>query len=382
MPGADYIAPNGIDAEPYNSQNLPVYASRTFYVQYAPVFTPPANTVEGAYIRCRYSGGRRIVTYIPDAVSGSPCDLYVVVGRVLDGGDIRVEWVSDNQTPQITTSRFEQSVEIPDDIVFEAGETAFVGVHQCGSGTVRPLLGTTLTDLPRPATALPPRPTARFTSSTALTAGGVLASGALGYSSSSVPYVALSKKLGDLASAKLRFYEDFRTGLPTVFARMSPLAATVSNGVFVVSGGTDGIRRYLYAQRLDYDDQMVTGRIVDPTVRHAWLMLRSSPDNRIFVSLNVTQSAVALYQYAAGTWTGLTSVDTPVANGDVVRLRVVGAVYTAQRRTDGIWTDLFTYTDTANTLPIGPGHRYTGLGNERASFVNGGGWDYWKAEDL
>ncbi|MGY2063774.1 hypothetical protein ACW9HQ_53500, partial [Nocardia gipuzkoensis] len=45
-----------------------------------PVYTPPANSMEGAFVRCLYDGGRRVVTYIPDSVS-NPCELYVVVGR-------------------------------------------------------------------------------------------------------------------------------------------------------------------------------------------------------------------------------------------------------------------------------------------------------------
>ncbi|MFR9750500.1 hypothetical protein ACL02S_05640 [Nocardia sp. 004] len=367
----------------YDQNNLPVYNTRTFYVQFTPAYTPPANTLEGAYIRCRYSGGRKIATFMVEAVSSAPCELYVVVGRVQDNGDIRIEWVSDDQTPLITNSRFEHSVELPAEILFDVGESAFVGIQQCGSGAVRPLLGITTTDLPRAATAWPPRPTARFAASAPLAAGTTVAAGTLAFSSNSVPYVALSKELVTGDPVKLVFYQDFDTGaIPTAFARMSSLAATVSGGVFVVSGSTDGPRHYLYAQQLNYSDHMVTGRIINPTVRHAWLVLRSTADNKSFVSLNVTQNALVLYRYTDGTWTSLTSVATTVTSGEVLRVKAIGTEYIAQRKTSSGWVDVLTYTDTGNSLPSGPGYRYTGLGTERASWVNGGGWDYWKAEDL
>ncbi|GAB4582314.1 hypothetical protein Ntsu_01460 [Nocardia sp. IFM 10818] len=367
----------------YTQQGLPVYNDRIFYIQHAPAFQPLPNAMEGAFIRCRYSGGRKIVTYIPESVSGTPCELYVVVGRVLEGGDIRIEWVSENQTPLITVARAEQALELPEEIVFDVGETAFVGIHQCGGGSVRQLLGPTTTDLPRLATAWPPRPNFRFPTSAKLAVGASLAAGALDFASSGVPYVALSKKLIGNTAPKLVFYEDFDTGiLPAAFAQMSSLPATVAGGVFVVAGGTDGVRRYLHAQRLNYDNHMVSGRVINPTARNAWLAVRSTPDHRKFVALTVIQSGLGLYQYNDGTWTGLAFGETPVASGDVVRLKAVGNIYTAQRRTGSGWTDVFAYTDTAGALPSGPGHRYTGLGNERMSWVNGGGWDYWKAEDL
>ncbi|MGW4371036.1 hypothetical protein ACWEKT_35880 [Nocardia takedensis] len=366
----------------YYQNNLPVYATRYFYLRFTPVFTPPANTLDGAYIRCRYNGGRKVVTYIPDAVS-TPCELYVVVGRMAGNGDVRIEWVSPNQTPLITTARFERSVVLPDELIFDVGETAFVGIHQRGSGNPRPLLGIESTALPRAAGAWPPRAAARFATSTVLQLDTVLAAGTLDHGGTTVAYVALSQDLSEATPSKLAFYEDFDAGaLPKAFGRMTSLSAVVSAGAFVVSGGGDGPRRYLYGQSLNYDDVAVTGRVIAPTVRHAWLMLRSTPDNKSFVSLNVTQSSIGVYRFADATWTPLTTTQTTVASGDVVRLRADGNLYTAQRKTATGWVDVLTYTDTAGQLPSGSGHRYTGLGNERFDWVDGGGWDYWKAEDL
>lgn len=366
----------------YDQDNNPIYASCVFYVQYAPSFTPPAATMDGAFIRCRYSGGRKVVTYLPDAVS-SPCELYVVVGRMLPNGDVRIEWVSENQTPLISNQRFERMVEMPSEILFDVGETAYVGIHQRGNGNPRPLLGTAATTLPRASTAWPPRPGARFPASGSLTAGSVIAAGALNFSSDTVPYVSLGKSLTAIAPMRLTFYENFDDSiLPASFVRMSNRVAAVSGGVFVVSGGDDGLRRYMYAQPLNYDNVMVTGRVISPTVRHAWLMVRSSSNNNNCVTLNITQSSVTLYHYLDDTWTTLSSVDTTVASGDEFRVKAIDAVFTAQRKTAQGWQDVFSYTDFAGALPKGPGNRYAGLGNERASWVDGGGWDYWKAEDL
>ncbi|MFD4357903.1 hypothetical protein ACFWPX_35545 [Nocardia sp. NPDC058518] len=366
----------------YDANGYPIYADHTVYARYEPSYTPPANTLDGAFIRCRYSGGRKVVTFIVDAVS-NPCELYVVVGRMSANGDIRIEWVSPNQTLSIANSRLERSVELPNELVFDVGETAFVGIHQRGGGNPRPLLGANSTDLPRAPGAWPPRPSARFAASGALVAGATVAAGSMSFTSNSVPYVALSKSLVAGPPSKLVFYENFDSGsLPVALGQVSSLPATVSGGVFVVAGGTDGIRRYLYGQTLNYDDVMVTGRIISPSVRHAWLMLRSTPDNKSFVSLNVTQSSVSIFKYENGVWTALSSVETAIVGGDVVRLRATNNLFTAQRKTTSGWEDVLTYTDTTGTLPSGPRTRYTGLGNERADWVNGGGWDYWKAEDL
>ncbi|MFI7001346.1 hypothetical protein [Nocardia sp. NPDC050175] len=365
-----------------DADGRPIYDTRRFYVRFAPVYSPPANTLDGAFIRCRYAGGRKIVTYMPDAVT-SPCELYVVVGRMLPNGDIQVEWVSENQTPLITNSRFERSVEMPSDIVFAVGETAFVGIQQRGSGNPRPLLGVEATDLPRAATSWPPRTGVRFASSAVLAAGATLATNTLNFGAASVPYVSLSKSLVAGPLPKLAFYEDFNAGyLPRALLRLPGPEATVSGGAFVVLGTEAGRRRYLNGQPLGYDNQMVTGQIVAPSVSHAWLMLRSTPDNKTFVSLNVTQSAVSLFTFASETWTVLSTVETSVAAGEAFRVKAIDNVFTVQRKTTGDWTDLFSYPDTQGLLSKGPGYRYVGLGNERASKVNGGGWDYWKAEDL
>ncbi|WP_156910660.1 hypothetical protein [Nocardia mangyaensis] len=347
-----------------------------------PAYATVSGTVELAFIRCRYNGGRKIVTYLPEAVA-NPCELYVLVGRVLADGNLRIEWVSDDQTPLITGSRSERSVELAEEVVFEVGETAFVGIHQRGTGNPRPLLGVADAGVTRQATAWPPRGNARFTIASTITAGTTIAAGTLDFTSLDVPYVALSKSLIVGDAPKRVLYEDFQHGsIPQAFARMSSVEATVVNGVFVVSGGADGARRYLNAQPLNYDDQRVTGTVIGPSARHAWLMLRSAPDNRYFVSANVTQSAIGLYRYSDGTWTALSSTDITVASGTAVRLSAVGDVFTVQCRTEGSWIDVLTYTDTDSTLPKGSDYRYTGLGTERSAWINGGGWDDWKAQDL
>ncbi|MFC4126447.1 hypothetical protein [Nocardia rhizosphaerae] len=367
----------------YDSNGLPVYSTQTFSVRWTPVSTPPANALAGAYIRSRFDGGRQLVTYMVDAAPGDPCALYVVVGRVLESGDIRIEWVSADQTPLITNSRFEHSVEMPVDLVFDTGESVFIGVHQCGPGAVRPLLGIPATESPRPATAQPARAAATFAAATPPAVGERLAESTLDFSSGDIPYVGLSKKLLGGDPPKLIRYEGFDRGvIPTSFARMTALPAGVAAGVFVVSGGTDGVRRYLYARSMNYDDHMVTGCVIDPTVRHAWLMLRSGPGNTEFVSLNVVQNSIAIYRYAGGTWTQLSAVETTVNSGDVLRIKAIGNVYLAQRRIGGDWVDVVTYIDADGILPSGRAHRYAGLGNERVSWVNGGGWDFWKVEDL
>ncbi|MGW4371037.1 hypothetical protein ACWEKT_35885 [Nocardia takedensis] len=358
-------------------------ASGSVEAKYVPNYTPAANSLEGAFIRCLYSGGRRAVSYIPDAVS-SPCELYVVVGRMLDSGDVRIEWVSPNQTPEITTSRAERTVELPDELLFEQGETAFVGVHQRGSGNRRPLLGIEAVDIPRPPTVWPPQLNAQFVTSALLAAGSTLAAGSLSFASRKTPYVSLGKVSVTGDPIELTVFEDFESGvMPTSLVRMSTRAATVSGGVFVVAGMDDGLRRYLYAQRLNYDDQRVTGRVRNPTAVGARLFVRSNAGNTAYVSLTVRAAEVLLARWtAAETGVTLASLSTTIADNTAMRISAVGNVYTVERFADGAWTVLLTHTDVGNTIPTGASYRYTGLGTERSSWVDGGGWGEWRAEDL
>ncbi|MFI5775971.1 hypothetical protein [Nocardia sp. NPDC051570] len=347
-----------------------------------PRYAPPANSMEGAFIRCLYDGGRRVVTYIPDDVS-NPCELYVVVGRMLDTGDVKIEWVSENQTPLITNSKFERSVQLPEDVVFSTGETAFVGIQQRGSGNPRQLLGIPSVDIPRAPEVWPPQIKSSFASSSALIAGTVIPRNGLRFTSIYTPYLALGKALVTGNPVKLIFFEDFEEGMPESLVRMSPLYATVEKGVFVAWGGDDGLRRYIYGRNLNYDDQMVTGRIRNPTGRVSWLVLRSDVGNKSCVALCINQGGVSLCRVTgATTFTSLASVGIAIADDTEIRLRAVGNVFTAEKKSDGVWRSILTYPDTDNVLPKGSAYRYVGLGTERNSWVNGGGWGDWKAEDL
>ncbi|MCM6774664.1 hypothetical protein NDR87_12975 [Nocardia sp. CDC159] len=347
-----------------------------------PRYTPQANSMEGAFIRCLYDGGRRVVTYIPDDVS-NPCELYVVVGRMLDTGDVKIEWVSENQTPLITNSRFERSVQLPNDIVFSTGETAYVGIHQRGSGNPRQLLGIPAVDIPRSPEVWPPQIKSSFASSSPLTAGSVIPRNGLKFTSIFTPYLSLGKALITGNPMRLSFFEDFEEGMPESLVRMSSLHATVEGGVFVVSGLTDGQRRYIYGRNLNYDDQMVAGRVRNPTERFAWLVLRSDVRNSSCVALGVNHSSVHIFRVTgAENFKSLAGAQVAIADNAELRLRAVGNMFTAEMKTNGAWATVVTYPDTDNVIPKGPAYRFTGLGTERQSWTNGGGWGDWKAEDL
>ncbi|QIS16589.1 hypothetical protein [Nocardia arthritidis] len=353
------------------------------YLNMSPNYTPPANTLEATFIRCLYDGPRQVVTYIPDAVAGDPCELYVVVGRLLDTGNIKIEWVSDNQTPNITKSRFERSITMPKEIVFATGDTAFIGIQQRGSGVPRPLMAVASAEIPRAADVWPPRLKARFASGAVLTAGSVIANGSFDFTGTMVPYVSLGRAIVTGPPRKLVLFEDFENGMPSTLARMSSTYATVEGGVFVVWGGTDGIRRYIYARNLNYDDQMVSGRVRGPATQAGLLMVRSDATNSSYVALAVGSKGAGLLRFVNGeTYSQLAVTTTPVADNDEVRVKAVGNVFTAERKINGTWTQFLSYTDTDKVLPTGPAYRYTGLGLSRASWVNSNGWDYWKAEDL
>lgn len=350
-----------------------------------PSYTPPINTLEGGFVRCLYSGGRGIVTYIPDAVS-SPCELYIVVGKMLSNGDVQILWVSANQTPLISATRFERTVELPSELVFSTGDSAVLFVHQRGSGNVRPLLGLNMSDIPRAPTVFPPQVQVRFPQSSVMSAGTVLAANTLDFTSRRVPYLALGKSLVTGDPIKLIFMDDFNTPpLKAVFAKISTQAAEVGDGVFRVSGGTDGVRTYLYAQSLNYDDQMVSGMVVSPSGRVARLLIRCTSDAQTGIALTVFNNQMVIDRISGGSYSALASWSGTIASGTEVRIKVVGTtseVITVERKVSGVWTSTLTFTDSGNVLPSGENYRYTGLGTERQVFVNGGAWDYWRAEDL
>ncbi|AEV52245.1 hypothetical protein [Nocardia phage NBR1] len=350
-----------------------------------PVYTPSVNSLEGGFIRMLYDGGRAVVTYIVDAVT-SPCELYVVVARVQSDGDIEIVHVSPNQTPLITTSRFERSYELPSAIVYTMGNSAFVGIHQRGAGNVRPLFGIRMADIPRANTLYPPQQKATFSSSGIFSAGTVIPAASMVFpNASSLPYLSLGQSLTPTTPLKLVFYETFDSGtIPLIIVQKSAQSATVSSGVFVVNGTTDGIRRYIYGQSLNYDNHAVSGQIRNPSGRVARLYLRHNPELTQGVALTVLSGSVIIDRVTGSgeTFTALASQSITVNSGDELRLKAEGFLYTAQRRVAGVWTDLFSYNDAGGVIPIGESWRYTGLGNERQLFSNGGGWDYFRAEDL
>lgn len=357
--------------------------SATLWWNLTPKYSPPVNTMDGAFVRCLYDGGRKVVTYIPDDVR-TPCELYVVVGRMLDTGDVKIEWVSDDQTPKITNSRFERSVELPTEIVFATGETAFIGIHQRGSGNPRPLLGVAGVEIPRSPEVWPPQIKTNFASSAPLTVGSVIARNGFRFTSTFVPYLSMGKALITGDPMKLIFFEDFSGGMPESLVRMSSLYATVEGGVFVAYGGDDGFRRYIYGRNLNYDDQMVTARIRNPSTRLSWVVLRSDVGNSTYVAMGVASNGFGLYRVTDyNSFTALVTTDgITVGDNTEVRIKVVGNIFTAERKTDGVWVQVLSYTDTANALPKGPANRYVGLGTYRTGWINGGGWDEWRAEDL
>ncbi|QUD15890.1 hypothetical protein [Nocardia phage KYD2] len=349
-----------------------------------PIYTPAVNVLEGGYIRMLYDGGRAVVTYIVEATA-SPCELYVVVARVQSDGDIEIVHVSPNQTPLITTSRFERSYEIPLPIAYTMGNSAFVGIHQRGAGNVRPLFGIRMADIPRANTLYPPQQKATFTQSAVFSAGTVIPAASMSFPSASyTPYLSLGQSLTPAPPLKLIFHEGFDTGMPAIIIQKSVQAATVSSGVFVVSGTTDGIRRYVYAQSLNYDNHAVSGQIRNPSGRVARLYMRHNPELTQGVALTVLSGSVIIDRVTGSgeTFTALASQSLTVNSGDELRLKAEGFLYTAQRRVAGVWTDLFSYNDAGGVIPVGESWRYTGLGNERQLFTNGGGWDYFHAEDL
>jgi hypothetical protein len=361
---------------------------QNWYTTHVPAYLPPANTVEAAFIPAEYPGPRGTITFITEAVSrSSPCALQVVVGRMRSDGKPVIEWVSPNQTGIMSNSRTEHTVTMPEDLLFDLDEKIWVGIHQFGSGTVRALFGIEYVDIPRAGDLYPPQAKNALSSSVSLSGsvGSVIDTASLSFTSRFLPWIGVGQRFSALVVPR-QFIDPFTDAMSSRWSQKSTQPATISGGYFAVSGGNDGVRRYLWSQSLSSDDQSVEGVIgTGVNSKFQRLIIRSNPGNTQYVALTVNSSGVTLDLVSSESYTGLATNAHSVATGTTYRISAIGNLFQVEMKVSGssIWTVLFTYLDSGNAIPRGERYRYVGIGVERQPFaVNSGNWDSWRAADV
>lgn len=355
-------------------------------------YVPTGNSVEGGFIRSRWSGGRGSVVYaVGTGTSLNP--IYILIGRMdPETGDVKIEYVSPDQSLNIAASG-EQILNLPTEIVFDVGESMWLGIHQPGAGNRRGIFGIELASVAREGLLYPPQQKTTYVSSTVLTAGQTIPADSFGFTSPNLLWIGIGQSLSLPLPDITSYFEDFSSGaIPATMSRQAGTAAAVIDGAIMLQGGfiNDGTRTYLITKKLTRNDHEISGQIRTPTTQPAYLSVRGSASTgNTRVDLEVRSTGVTLVTrgYLMSPTT-LGSASFTITSGDVFKLRAQSNVFTVMKQTgvdsDGLptWTTVLTYTDSANTIPRGSGYRYTLLGLDRDNFLNSGGWEYVLAQDL
>lgn len=371
-------------------------SSANIYFTRIPRYYPSVNQVESVFILSNYAVGRGNVSFAVEAVSGTPCPLYVYISRMKTNGDVVVEWVSPNQTPLMTSGRSEQTITLPEqvNIPFDIGEYMIVSVHQVGSGSVRPLLGIERAAMTRAADVFPNSQKFHINSSSPLSSGTNISKGDLIFTSNWVPWVGIGQRLFTGDPLPRIWFDDFqRSEIGPKWNSVGGRAIYIIGGRFSYQQGfaSDGDARGLYTQPLAYDDQQVTGVLGQApngglTSEPAKLLYKSNAAGTTFCSLDVREGSVTLARMVnkSPAVMGVFNVGNSV--GDSFRVTCVGPVHTGWKKpaNSSTWTAIIQWTDstTSPVIPSGEGYRFTGMSCQRYSFVTSPSWDSFESADL
>ena len=350
------------------------------------------SSVEAGYVMSTYSGGRSTVSFIADAVSG-PCELYVVLARMLPSGNVVIEWVSPNQTPLMAVGRSEHTVTLPIEVQFEPGEWMVAAIHQCGAGNPRPLMGKLMSDIPRPGALHPPQQKMHITSAAPLTAGATIAKASQVFTSRNLPWIGIGQVqyTGDAPPRTL--YDDFdrpdNNDVGPNWVKVTDRKPRILENTFAFRGNDDGTAHAIYGMPLAYDSLRVEAEIGHTTnSRGSAILFRCDASVSVGMALSVVDNSASLHRKSGGVWTQVASISISNIAGDVWRVEASqnGAaqwVYTAFCQEDAVgeFVPRLQWVDTAGVVPVGAGYRYCGLGVSRASFANSNSWRWFRAVD-
>ena len=185
------------------------------------------------------------------------------------------------------------------------------------------------------------------------------------------------------ATRKRRMTDDFSSG--TLDATRWPMdrrlgnGMTITNGVAVYNGSTDGVGGMLASVRpLNPSSMFVQGTLQGKmeTIqgRAAVLFIRSNMNGSAGVLVYIFSSRAYLFSSSGGQLTQrAVSGAATVSIGHTVGVRAEGSVYTVYRNNAGAITTLVSWDDTSNL--VSQSAEEWGVGSARNMFVTGPGWD-------
>jgi len=349
---------------------------KDWYTSFATSYTPEKNVLVAAYIQSNYAVGRATISIKLGAVT-SPCELYVVLMRMLPNGDAEVAWVSPNQTPTLSLGKVEWNVTAPNDIPFDELEYMIAGVHQIGTGNVRSIAAIEKDQYARSAESFPPQQAMNFTYSTAITSGSVIPNGSQSFGTAFLLWVGVGQRLLSGDPLPRQHTDNFNNTF--IWTRIGSANAGITDGMFAYKSTNDLKSFYYYPQPLAYGDQRVEVFASGVNGVEQGAMCRGNAAGSSFFALVLTSSGAALRQWTSAgestfstlaTWSGAT-------DGTYWALEAIGDILTAYQEVDGAW--LLRMQVTGVGLTAG---RYTGLYCDRALFTNSGSWDNFTARDM
>lgn len=369
------------------------------YIRYSrePRYWPVVNSMESAYILSNYAVGRSTVTFAVEAVTGTPCPLYVYLSRMLPNGDVQIEWISDNQSLSMTNGRAEKTLVLPgiEEIPFDIAEYMVVSIHQFGSGVVRPLIGLEYDQISRSSDLFPPQQKMHFLRSSLPAVGDLIAKDSQVFNSNFVPWVGVGQRLLSGDPLPRRWYDDFnnRPDLGNKWTQVGNQPVYLIDGYFQYKSGIfidAGTARAVYSQPMNYDDQRVTGQAVgnktygELNSEPAKLTYRSNANGRTFCSADIRETSVTIARMLNNVPTTL-YVNNNVTNvvGDWFKAEVIDNVHSVYKKSQNgtVWVLVAQYVDGTRTIDKGENFRYCGASTQRVGLNTSGGWNNWLAED-
>lgn len=348
-----------------------------WYTTYATAYTPAKDVLVAACIQSNYAVGRATFTVKVGPVT-SPCDFYIVALRMLANGDDEVAWVSPNQTPLMSTGAAEWNVTAPVDIPYDELEEMVVGVHQIGTGNVRPIAAIERDRYIRSAESFPPQQAMNFSYASVMTPGSIIPKNSQQFSTSFLLWIAIGQRLytGDPLPRQHVDYFD-RTDLE--WTRVGQAPAKIESGMFAHSSTLDLKSFHYFPQPLAYGDQRVEAFCSAPNGVEQGMMCRGNAAGSSFFALVLTSGGAALRQWTSASEDGYTTLGS--YSGSTANtywaIEAIGSVLTAYQLVDGVWI-LRVQVGGVGLLA----GRYTGLFADRAFFANSGRWGSFSARDM
>lgn len=349
---------------------------KDWYTSAATSYTPDKNVLVAAYIQSNYAVGRATITLKLGAVT-SPCELYVVLMRMLPNGDAEVAWVSPNQTPLLSLGKVEWNVTAPNDIPFDELEYMIPGVHQIGTGDVRSVAAIEKDQYARSAESFPPQQAMNFTYSAAFAAGSVIPKGSQSFGTAFLLWAGVGQRLVSGDPLPRQHTDNFNNTF--IWTKIGSATAGITDGMFAYKSTNDLKSFYYYPQPLAYADQRVEVFASGVNGVEQGAMCRGNSAGSSFFALVLTSSGAALRQWTEvgeSTYTALGSYSGSTTNS-YWAIEAIGDVLTAYQQVGEDWIPRIQY--------VGAGllsGRYIGLFCDRALFTNSGRFDNFYGRDM